>query len=201
MLIRALFELWSRNPRDSYIAIQIEKFIFVQVLILPKLIPIESRCQLRIQYNSLLHNARTPGTDWYSSNWTGPAVPSLVHARDQLGAIDVFNSVINLADNTTSSTSSTMSPTTTSSPTQTSGPGGGHSRLSKGVVIGIVVSGVLCALLVIMTLGVIWRRVRRRSEAHTSDDVPHNDGMEGLDDISYTIDPFLSISHPAGMST
>ncbi|KAK7683477.1 hypothetical protein QCA50_013311 [Cerrena zonata] len=137
MLIRALLEHWFRRPNSLDVARLVESFI-------------------TIQYNALLSIARTPGTDIFSQSWCGPPTTSLLPAS-QLGALDVFNSVIGLANDSqapspsiqSSSTSVTMSiaPTATSPISSTS-----HDGRDLGLIIGLTIGCVifLCIALVIV---------------------------------------------------
>ena len=130
----------------------------------------------------MLSNARYPNTDWYSPNWTGPVVPSLL-PFGQLAAIDVFNSAIGLAENDS-----------------TDPPGGSKSRhgVPRGVVVGIVVGGV-CVLLILIVSFVIWLR-RRRGSTSTRDNSSDSDTAGESDSPENSIDPFPSMARPIGSS-
>ncbi|KAK7688641.1 hypothetical protein QCA50_008179 [Cerrena zonata] len=138
MLVRALYEHWSRSPPNSDIANLIKAY-------------------LMLQYNAVLNNARYPGTDYYVQSWTGPPVPSML-PWGQLAAADVLNSAIGLAADPSPipiPSSSAPGPLNTSP-----SPSNARSH-SLGPIIGGVVGGVLLVVLISVVILVIRYRRRR----------------------------------------
>ncbi|KAK7688580.1 hypothetical protein QCA50_008118 [Cerrena zonata] len=149
MLIRALYEHWSRSRLDSDIANLIEGF-------------------LTIQYNTILNLARYPNTNWYSPIWTGPPIPSML-PWGQLAAIDVFNSVIGLADESINTTSPTP----------------GISALSKsgppvGQIVGGTIGGAFGLILCATVVYIILRRRNQTRNAGAEDFIDSSLFQKGL---------------------
>ncbi|KAK7688647.1 hypothetical protein QCA50_008185 [Cerrena zonata] len=160
MLVRALYEHWSRSPPNSDIANLIKAY-------------------LMLQYNAVLNNARYPGTDYYVQSWTGPPVPSML-PWGQLAAADVLNAAIGLAADPSPipiPSSSAPGPLNTS-------PSPLNSRShSLGPIIGGVVGGVLLVVLISVVILVI--RYRRRREIRYKQQI-----QEESDYISQSVNPF-----------
>lgn len=95
MLVRALYEHWTRSQEDSPISNLIKTFLTVQVCVQ---YPSDSRVlitQALFQYNAAITFARSPGTDFYTYHWSGPPATSMT-PWGQLAAADVLNSAIGL---------------------------------------------------------------------------------------------------------
>ena len=96
MLVRGLYQHWSRSPKDSEIGKLIKAFLAVQVhpLFFWRFLLTDPS---PLQYNNLVDNIRAPGTSFYSPDWTGGPIPALIQSG-QIIALDVFNSAIGMAD-------------------------------------------------------------------------------------------------------
>ncbi|KAK7688575.1 hypothetical protein QCA50_008113 [Cerrena zonata] len=136
MLMRGLYEHWSRSQADSQIAKLIETFLMVQ-------------------YNNLLNNVRYPGTDFYSPSWLGPPVMSLL-PWGQLSAIDVLNSAIGLtAHPNPSSVSESAAPTVTNTYTPTMEST--HRHIVLGAIIGGAIGGCVFVLVILLLSYRYWK--------------------------------------------
>lgn len=102
MLIRALFEYWVQSSETSELANIVQSFIIVQVGQINdcKKARNTSYIMFRPKYNALLNIARIPNSSWYALSWTGPPIPSRL-PQSQLAALDVFNAVVGLSDEST----------------------------------------------------------------------------------------------------
>ena len=107
----------------------------------------------------------------------------------------MFNSAIGL---TPEENVATMSPSLTSTvnggPTGTPGRLEGNHRVSKSLLVGTI-TGVLSVIIGVIILAIIRQR-RRRTAARVG---PDSDGTGAPNNISHSVDPFPSMSHPTGM--
>ncbi|KAK7688563.1 hypothetical protein QCA50_008101 [Cerrena zonata] len=179
ILVRALYEHWTRSQRDSSIANLIKAFLLVQ-------------------YNAVLNLARYPGTSWYTQSWTGPPVPSLL-PWGQLAAADLLNSAVGLAAEPSPIpilSSSSLPSATGSSPPNASSDSNPNSHTPIGAIVGGAVGGFLfAALLSVLLLFIRWRRRKANSapNQHPSSwyrDQPITRG-EGTPELySRSVEPF-----------
>ncbi|EKM50197.1 uncharacterized protein PHACADRAFT_213947 [Phanerochaete carnosa HHB-10118-sp] len=156
-LIRGLYAAWNHTDPTSDMAKLIEAYITVQ-------------------YNTLQDLATSPGTNMYSSAWSGPPIPVLV-PWGQLDALEVMRSEFGFAlkqpttlTSQTSSTSpesmsSTSTTTSTRSPsTQTAEPS--HKQSDVAAIVGGTVGGVVFLALLVAIL-LICRKRRKQDEEET----------------------------------
>ena len=98
MLVRALYEHWSRSQIDSPISEMVKAFLSVQVSIslhtLRRWISsLNKPCETK--YNAAITLSRAPGTDFYNFTWTGPPATSMI-PWGQLATADILNSAVGL---------------------------------------------------------------------------------------------------------
>ncbi|KZV77390.1 hypothetical protein PENSPDRAFT_747116 [Peniophora sp. CONT] len=150
------------------------------------------------QYNSLLENALTPGTDFYTTSWIGPPDPNFSPAGN-IAALDVLNAAVlfatpNAPGPTTSSTESSATGSSVASPTDS------HSAThNKSSNVGGIAGGVVAGIVVAFAAGaayIIWRR--RRKHVMVIDAVLEQPGSDkpvanGDSSASTAIEPFV---HP-----
>lgn len=136
----------------------------------------------KIKSNALLNVARTPATDWYSASWGGPPIPSLLPSS-QLAALDVFNSMIGLSNDTSSMwvcwragnhiadmisllrSIQTPSPSPTSIVTTGPVPNTRSRNLRLGVIIGITIGALLLTCILVVVIVRLRRNTRTKQRA------------------------------------
>ncbi|KAI0029387.1 hypothetical protein K488DRAFT_88779 [Vararia minispora EC-137] len=156
-LLRGLHTTWLVNSPTSELAQLISAYITVQA-------------------NALLSDATIAGSNNYTSNWTGPALPEF-HPASQVTALHALTPFFNIANNasalvTTPNGASTLTSWVGAKPGQTGAvtPSlASSSHTSVAAVTGGVVGAVL-SLLAIMVVFLCLRR-RRRASSKVKDGV------------------------------
>ncbi|KAK7688626.1 hypothetical protein QCA50_008164 [Cerrena zonata] len=151
ILMRGLYRHWTHSPKDSEISKLIKAFLLVQ-------------------YNNLQNNAQYNAI-WYSTDWRGPPVPSLV-PRGQLDAFDVLNFAIGVEGEpdlptTSSSMSTNVEPTNTPSPKSITT----KHTLSLGPIVGGTIGGFVLVAIAILVFVI---RYRRRARNHRNNYLPRD---------------------------
>ncbi|GJE85906.1 hypothetical protein PsYK624_019850 [Phanerochaete sordida] len=141
-IIRGLFTAWSYSDPNSAMAQYIQAYTTVQ-------------------YNALQDLATVPGSNVYSSAWSGPPLQRLT-AWGQLSALEVMRAAYGFSLN---NLDSTISPTSTASPAPSGSPSAlvssdSPSHFSKTALLGAVIGGV--ALLALVVAIFLWRRHQLR---------------------------------------
>ncbi|KAI0810854.1 glycosyl hydrolase family 76-domain-containing protein [Irpex lacteus] len=156
VLIRSLYEVFSRSPQTSAEAALIRSFITVQL-------------------NALLDLASTVGSNEYSTRWEGPP-PSHLLPFGQLAAVDVLYSAVGLVlhDSPSPPTASVpliMTPGPSSSHdasataiSEGADSSGNHHALSSGAIGGMA-AGIASLLIATALLAFL---VRKRKQKHTN---------------------------------
>ncbi|KAJ7773512.1 hypothetical protein B0H14DRAFT_2965821 [Mycena olivaceomarginata] len=116
---------------------------------------------LGVQFNAVVDLATTSGSNVYAGSWSGPP-SSTFSSTDQTNAIQALMSVINLQNETSSTTPSDAGPSGSSNYSPTPSP---RKTSRVGPIVGGTLGGLLLLACVVLGVVLLRRRTHRRRSA------------------------------------